>query len=264
MPTEIDSIIREQGIDFIDLGCSRGGSITWAMKHLGGRHGLGIDKSPKKVALAVEAGVTAIVADATKIACADRAVRFTTMLHFLEHLPNAAIATSVIREACRISRDFVYMRHPWFGADDELLSHGYKFYWSDWTGHPNHFGALDFYKAIRSVPNARAWRIMGKHPIRDLRHPAIVPIGAPVNSRAADPQECRKRQPIRLAEPAFAEVACLVVLGQAEAPLAALADHHLLMSSDGPPAPLPHARRRGLFATLRSALGKTANRLGDS
>jgi hypothetical protein len=259
MATEIDAIIREQAIDFIDLGCSKGGSLKWAMEHLGGRHGLGIDKSAKKVALAKERGMTAIVADATAIACADRAVRFTTMLHFLEHLPSAAIAGKVIDEACRISRDFVYMRHPWFGSDNELFRHGYKFFWSDWSGHPNRFGPLDFHKAIREAPNVRRWWIFGRTPIVDVRHPAIVRLDAPLNSFAAKPAEYESRPPIRLVEPIFCETACLIEIGDAQSALAALADHQLLMSSEGLPlsAQRPTSRRSTL-KTLRAAIVRAA------
>ena len=265
MPTEIDAIIREHSVDFVDLGCSKGGSLKWAMDHLGGRRGLGIDKSAKKVALARERGMTAIVADATEIACADGAVSFTTMLHFLEHLPSAGVAAKVIAEACRISRDFVYMRHPWFGSDNELFQHGYKFFWSDWSGHPNRFGPLDFHQAIRATPNVRRWWIMGRTPIADLRHPAIVPLDAPINSFAAAPADFSRRPAIALRGPIFCEVACLVGLSDADPPLAALADHDLLSSSDGPPLPaMAPARRKGILKGLSAGLLRAARRSGKT
>jgi hypothetical protein len=51
-----------KGFDFVDFGCSAGGSIVWAARKFGGRRGLGVDINPGKV-------------------------RFATMIDFLEHLP---------------------------------------------------------------------------------------------------------------------------------------------------------------------------------
>src|SRR5215470_13328342 len=53
--------------DFLDFGCSRGGSLRVAAALFGGQNGLGVDIDPAKVAAAQEAGAAAIVADATAL-----------------------------------------------------------------------------------------------------------------------------------------------------------------------------------------------------
>ena len=42
--------------DFLDFGASKGGSIGFAIEHLGGTRGLGIDLDPNKVAVMRELG----------------------------------------------------------------------------------------------------------------------------------------------------------------------------------------------------------------
>ena len=53
--------------DFIDFGCSKGGSIEFAKKSFGVERGVGIDIDPAKVATARAAGHNAMIADARKL-----------------------------------------------------------------------------------------------------------------------------------------------------------------------------------------------------
>lgn len=229
----LDRLIRDKEIDFLDFGCSKGGSVGWAKRTLAGRRGIGVDIDPRKVEAAANSGLEVVHGDVMKLDCSDGAVSFVTMLHFLEHLPDAYTARRCIASACRLARDFVFMRHPWFGSDAELFSLGYKFYWSDWHGHPNHFDVLDFYKAIREVrPRPHQWYMFGRNRVFDIRDSAIVPISDPIDRHALSPKEFADRPEVPLAGPAFREVACLIVIGpQSRDPLPQLLKDHVMISS---------------------------------
>lgn len=226
----LDQMIVDGQIDFLDFGCNKGGSILWAQGRLGGINGLGIDINPVPVMKARAKGLSAIVGDATALECKPGAVSFVTMLHFLEHLP-AQVASQAIRSACRMAKDFVYMRHPWFGSDAELLMHGYKLYWSDWPEHPNHFGPLDFYKVIRTVPQAREWYIFGRTPITSVQDTALVPLNAAEDSKRAEIEECQRRRFAPLSGGVFNEVACLILTGVSKNPLQSILKDHVVLAS---------------------------------
>ncbi|QJB28886.1 hypothetical protein [Limnospira fusiformis] len=80
-------LIHEGHFDFLDFGCSKGESIGWSRKFLGGRRGLGIDINKKKVITARSAGYDAVIFDINNIP-QKKLVRFTVMSHFLEHVPS--------------------------------------------------------------------------------------------------------------------------------------------------------------------------------
>src|SRR5690606_2519300 len=99
--------------DFYDFGCSQGGSIAHAMKHFGGKCGLGIDVDARKVEATRARGFEAEVLDILTLP-EKKQVRFVTMMHFLEHLDSYATASAMLRMACAVSREFVYVAQPFF------------------------------------------------------------------------------------------------------------------------------------------------------
>lgn len=166
--------------DFADFGCSHGGSIQFGIKILKGRKGFGIDLDPKKIASAQAAGYDAIKGDFCNLDLADGCVDFTILSHTLEHLPTLDHAQKAIKNAIRISRKFVFIRGPFFDADDYLKSLGLKFYWSDWSGHSLHLKTeqvINFFDAI-NIPNYEIYgRVLLKsstdatiHPLSSLRN----------------------------------------------------------------------------------------------
>ena len=60
--------------DFLDFGCSTGGSISFAQKYLGGSHGLGLDINSEKVKLTQANGFDAISEDILSINANDASV----------------------------------------------------------------------------------------------------------------------------------------------------------------------------------------------
>jgi hypothetical protein len=134
--------------DFFDFGCSDGGCINYVQAIDPSLRGLGIDIDQAKIDKARSKGLDAINADILALP-QQKLVKFVTMSHFLEHLPNVMVAEAMIRRAAEVATDFVFVRQPWFDSDPLLLSHDLKFHWSDWTGHPNKMTSLDFYLILR-------------------------------------------------------------------------------------------------------------------
>lgn len=203
--------IELQDLDFVDFGCSNGRSITFAKQRFAAGKGIGIDIDPAKVAKAREAGFEAMQADASSLQLPPNSVSFCVMSHFLEHLPGLRVAEKCIASACNVARDFVYIRHPWFDADYDLWKLGYKFYWSDWTGHTVNIGAPQLDMLFRRV-GAKAWTLYGLKPIVDLNDRAIVPIDSPINAL----EQINNRSSKPLAFQAFKELVALVQTGSDE------------------------------------------------
>ncbi|HUF56148.1 MAG TPA: sulfotransferase, partial [Thermohalobaculum sp.] len=196
--------------DFADFGCSNGKSIAEARKQFGGTRGIGIDISAEKVRSARAGGFEVMQGDLTRLEVPDRAFRFVTMSHFLEHLPSPALAARCIETAVRTSREFVFIRQPWFATDGYLATLGLKQYWSDWRGHTNRMDPLDFYLAFRDLPEAWRWRVYGRYRIADSGHESLIPIGAPTNQHQYDPARHGPKPEARFDRPVYKETVALL------------------------------------------------------
>lgn len=147
---DFEKFIIDKNIDFIDFGCSKGGSITFAKKRFGGINGLGIDINAHKIQMAIEAGHNAIVFNIHDIPNS-KIVNFVIMSHFLEHVSNLEDVKAFIRKACEISKDFVYIQQPFFDSDCYLFERGFKLFWSDWKGHPNHMTSFTLWLILKEL-----------------------------------------------------------------------------------------------------------------
>jgi len=176
--------------DFVDFGCSVGGSMKFAERAFAGGKAIGIDIDPTKVERTRAAGYEAVLADATDPQQFRGQARFSILSHFLEHLPNYEAVTRSLETAIAISRDFVFVRQPWFDTDGELFRHGLKFYWSDWSGHPMPLTSLQMYRAIRKALGAgRIARatVYGFNPVVNTDDECVIPVSEPLNSSKYDP-----------------------------------------------------------------------------
>lgn len=129
--------------DFIDLGCSNGGSTRHCTKRFGARQGIGIDIDPGKVAGALAAGFPSALGDATNVGL-QKQVRFVSMMNFLEHLPNLSLVEKVIGSAAESATDFLFIRHPSFEGEAHGKAIGFKQFWWDWDHHPTRFRVEDY------------------------------------------------------------------------------------------------------------------------
>ncbi|MFO1151145.1 MAG: class I SAM-dependent methyltransferase [Alsobacter sp.] len=209
-PLDLRSVIEAGSFDFIDFGCSKGGSLRVGAELFGGHRGLGLDIDPAKVAATRGAGFDAMQADITALGGENDLVSFVLMLHFLEHLPGYDLAKKVIEVGCSVAKDFVYIRHPWFDADGLLFDYGLKFFWSDWTGHPNHFGKLQFYNVVGRIARVHKWWMFGYDRVVDSRSRDLVSLTEDKNSQGATQEEADRRQVVVFPIPVFRQIACLI------------------------------------------------------
>ncbi len=149
---DIDQYIEENNIEFLDLGASKGGSIDFAQKYfcIDSGNGLGIDIDQSKILIMKKAGYNAFHANVIDLQLENK-VRFTIMSHFLEHISNMDDVANILDVTADNSRDFFYIQQPFFDADGFLFSKGLKFYWSFWTGHPNHMLAIEFHQLLMKM-----------------------------------------------------------------------------------------------------------------
>ena len=210
---EFTKILDEGHFDFLDFGCSKGESIGWSKRFLGGKQGLGIDINKKKVTAAQAAGYDAVVFDIHKIP-EKKAVRFTVMSHFLEHVPNISDVNAFLKRACQISTDFVFIKQPYFDADGYLFQNGLKLYWSDWTGHPNDMTTLSIFRLLRELKNEgllNRFSIHGRHPILSSDDSYIQSITAPIDQHHFDSEKHPpKIQGLKFEIPVFKETVIMI------------------------------------------------------
>jgi hypothetical protein len=170
--------------DFIDIGCSRGNSLRYCMRRFGAAHGAGVDLNPDRVQMVRDAGFAAFHGDARALS-AERAVRFVSMMDFLEHLPSLKHVQAVIESAGRAATDFLWIFHPSFEGEEYLRAIGYKQAWWDWRVHTAHIQIADYLQILDRL-GLRQIFIRPVKPVADTSHPSVLPIDAPPNQKAYD------------------------------------------------------------------------------
>ena len=174
-------------VDFLDFGASKGGSIEFAKKILGGRHGVGVDRDAAKVEQMRALGYACLEGDITSLELSPNSVRFVVMSHVLEHLPDLAAIRRTVESAARVARDFLYIQGPYFDADVALSTQGLKFYWSDWHGHTYRLTTWELISLLHELGWA-SYVLMGRLPVMDSSDPAIHPLSSPRDQHDYDPE----------------------------------------------------------------------------
>ncbi len=211
----MNSQVDLSGFDFVDFGCSKGGSIMTATKLFPDTRGLGIDISPSKVAAAKAAGFNAVEADVMKLAAQPRRVRFCILSHFLEHLPGSRDAFACLRSACITAREFVYVQQPWFDADGYLLEHGLKFNWSDWKVHSYHMSSLEMLQCLRDLRDdgiIRNFAVYGAFPVSDSADRRIHPVDVKRDEQPYDPQRHPPKPSVTFSVDVFRELRAVATI----------------------------------------------------
>jgi len=207
-PTSADlrAEVEWTAFDFLDLGCSAGGSIPYCQKRFAARRGLGLDIAPAKVAKARAAGLDAIVADATRLADlpglqeSGHRFRFVSMLHFLEHLTDLAAVEAVLRHAAAVATDFLFIRHPSFEGEAYLAELGLRQYWWAWTSHRTHVRIADLCTVLDRV-GLRQYTVGYRRPVWNSLDPTVLCLEEPADEPQFDPMRHRPRPPIRFTQP---------------------------------------------------------------
>ena len=210
---ELSNLIETKGYEFLDFGCSAGGSLGRYGKMFGAKgKGLGLDISPEKVKKTREAGFDAVECDLTKLRV-EKKVRFIVMSHFLEHIPDANDVEKIINNACRSASEFVFIRQPYFDADPYLFKEGFKFFWSDWHGHPNNMTMLDIHNIlspILSKGTIRRFSLYGLDLVKDSSSPDIHNINSPVDQHGWEAGKHSEKRFVDFSQPVYRETMAIV------------------------------------------------------
>jgi hypothetical protein len=184
-PHSASAALSLAGYDFVDFGSSKGGSIEFSKQKLGGTRGLGLDIDAQKIATSRAAGFDVEQADVTQLDPSKvGTTRFVTMMHFLEHLNGVSFAEKCIVSAVNIADEFVFIRQPFFDADDYLAALGLKLYWSDWHGHRNHMKIAELRSVLDDLllrKQIRRYIIFRRTPVEDSNDPCVHPASSPRN-----------------------------------------------------------------------------------
>jgi|AACY02.2.fsa_nt_gi Methylase involved in ubiquinone/menaquinone biosynthesis len=173
------SIDLTTAYDFLDIGCSGGGSLRWGNAQFGGR-GVGVDIDPAKVEATVKQGFDAMLGDATALQFADDTFRFALIFDVLEHMKDMDVALRIVREAYRVSREFVLIRGPNFDGESQLRMNDLKRYYADWSGHTWHHEGRDIVAIVNQVDPMKSL-VVGHERIVDSSHPDILPLSSGIN-----------------------------------------------------------------------------------
>ncbi|QXD32530.1 hypothetical protein [Candidatus Pelagisphaera phototrophica] len=199
--------------EFLDFGCSSGGSLKLYGKTFNAEgKGLGLDIDPNKVEQTIKSGFNAKVCDITNIDISSK-VRFTIMHHFSEHIPSIFDFTKIVQQAVKVSREFVIIRQPFFDADPYLFQNGFKFYWSNWKGHPNHMTMLEFTNLLNPLclkGKISSFSIYGIGPVRSSDSNLIHNIDSPVDQHHWSHKKHSKKLSLMFDQPVYAETFVLI------------------------------------------------------
>ena len=201
MTSNLDNINYDE-FDFIDMGCGTADRGYFLAKRVfGAGRCLGIDIDDDKVQIALREiennpelceNYTVICEDMTNFGgenVKDK-FRFATANHFLEHVPGFSVAKDILDAAINASREFVFVRQPWFDNDAELFKMGLKTYYSDWNGHLNPLTSYNFYRMGRDFKlkgSIKDFVILGLTKIQNSSNPIIHPLASPFNEHNYDP-----------------------------------------------------------------------------
>jgi SAM-dependent methyltransferase len=197
-------------VDFLDLGCSRGGSIRYCRRRFDARRGVGVDLDAVKVEEARDAGFDAIRADATTLEL-PASVRFISMIDFLEHLPDLDAVEAVIERAASAATDFLYIQHPSFEGEGFVERLGVRQYWWHWSGHTAHPQVADYCGMFERLGLHR-YSIRYRGPVRDSDDPSVLPVEAAKNQHAFVPGVHPPKPTVGFARPLWRTQELLVAL----------------------------------------------------
>ena len=201
--------------DFLDFGASKGGSIDYAIKRLGGRHGLGVDNNPEKIRQMRAQGYACTEGDITSLDFPGDSVRFVTISHTLEHLRDLVEVRKTLESAAKVATDFLFIKGPYFDADSLLKAQGLKFYWSDWSGHPCHLTTGQLREILQDL-GLDNYAMMAKSIVEDSSHGAIHPLNSPRNQHEYIPGRHPPKPFVVFDPPLYEEIVCFVQLRDSE------------------------------------------------
>jgi hypothetical protein len=198
--------------DFVDFGAKSGDSFQLGYM-LGGKNGLGINTKTSVISIAQTTGVNIIQGDVTNLELPDKCVKYSTLSHFLENLPDYESVEKVIGTALRISTDAIYMAGPVYDDEDYLRSLGFKPYWADWDRHTCHLTCLQLTDILKRNGIKENQYIIVMHAgYKTSASPLIHPINSPANQHNYSIYEHPPKRHMKFDRTCYFEWRCIVSL----------------------------------------------------
>jgi hypothetical protein len=198
---------------FADLGSGRGGSLRHCARRFERAPGIGFEIDASDAAAARRGGLDVVTADATALRLPERSVELLSAMDFLEHLPNARVASDVLRTCARAARDFVFIRHPSFEEMAYVESLGVRFCWTDWSEHPNMM-LLEDYERLFEAWGWHEYAIVPRKLHVDASDDEMTPLTAPRDTEEYDPVAHEPKPLVRFDRPLFSQFDIFVRLGE--------------------------------------------------
>ncbi len=203
-------------LNYIDIGCSKGDSLDFLQKVLPLKRGIGIDIDNQKIKIAKERGFDVHLMDIFDIPN-KKLINFSTLFHILEHLTPDISTYEFLNKIISFSKDFVFIRQPYFDADNLLAKAGLKFFWSDWHGHPNHMLHKDFVKIFERLREEKLildYTIYGHIPILDSSSDTLLPLSVPIDQLGYDKSKHGEKPIVKFNFLAFREIMAVIRLNE--------------------------------------------------
>ncbi len=210
---QLNSYLANEPVDFYDVGCGHGGSIEWVKKKFNLELGLGFEISVEKAKSASKNGhvVTTLPYHTLEVL---KRVYATTFLHCLEHVSQRHVVQELVFKAVNVSSGIVYIRQPFFDADELLSNMGLKLYWSTWLGHPNRMKTADFEELLRNDDmnqKISEYFIYGRTPILDASDECVTSILEEPNFSPKTSQPLFKKNYEKFSFPVYREVVVVIL-----------------------------------------------------
>lgn len=212
MDTQLALDLR--GYDFVDFGCNPGGSMDFARQKLGGGKGIGLDPNPEKVQASIAKGNEAKVAELTSLDGKKvGTVRFANVTSFLMNLPTADAAAKAVRSAVSVADEFVFIRQPFFDADDYLAALNLRLFWSNWKRHRYHMKANDFHGVLGDLlarRKIRGYVLFNRTKVNDSDDPVVHPMSSPPDQNLWQAGKHERKPFFKFNLPVYRETGALI------------------------------------------------------
>jgi ABC-type polysaccharide/polyol phosphate transport system ATPase subunit len=196
--------------DFVDISLAHEHSTEHLAELFGGR-GLCVSNNRKIVDAARSRGVDSVFADPQAIDFPDGSVRFVSLVDSPILLPSLGAVHTVVERAARWARDFVFVRMVSYEDEDYLRSLGLKFYWHEWTDCPMH-PRVDQLAAIFESLGLEQYHISYRDPALSSEAPAILPVDAPPDQGAYDPDRHGPKPSVVFPRPIYGQIDIFIAL----------------------------------------------------
>jgi hypothetical protein len=209
-----DGSVRLDNYDFIDIGSSKGAGIVFGREKLGGNRGLAVDANPVKVKETIDAGFDALHENPTRLDPDQLGTtRFAQLIHFLQRQQSIEGAAECIHSAVGIADEYVFIRQPFFDADEYLSSLGLRLFWSNWRSNKFHMRQQDFHEILGDLLARRKIQrfiLFHRSLITDSTDPAVHPLSSPVNQHQWDPAKHETKSTFKFHIPVYREIGAVI------------------------------------------------------